>query len=134
MKRSQLVLIILSSIAMAVALLPATAAASARPSRSMAPAGLPRVHGGGGWSRVWSDNFNGRAGTGVNPSVWKYNTGQGIFGTGEIETMTNSTSNVHLDGHGALDITALATASRGRRGESRRSAATLALPRAERWR
>ena len=40
-------------------------------------------------------------------SVWKYNTGQGVFGTGEIETMTDSTDNVHLDGHGALDITAL---------------------------
>jgi hypothetical protein len=29
------------------------------------------------------------------------------FGTGEIETMTNSTSNVYLDGNGDLDITAL---------------------------
>ena len=65
------------------------------------------MHGAGGWSRVWSDDFKGPAGSGVDPSVWKYNTGQGIFGTGEIETMTNSTSNVHLDGHGNLDITAL---------------------------
>src|SRR3954453_15325042 len=96
MKRSQFVLTILSSMAMAVAVLPATAAAGSR-----------RVHRAGGWSRVWSDNFNGRAGTGVNPRVWKYNTGQGVFGTGEIETMTNSTRNVHLDGHGNLDITAL---------------------------
>jgi beta-glucanase (GH16 family) len=97
MRRSLSVLIILSSVAIAVALLPATAAA-----------GSPSVHRGGGWSRVWWDNFNGPAGTGVNPSVWKYNTGPGeTFGTGEIETMTSSTSNVHLDGHGALDITAL---------------------------
>ena len=96
MKRSQFVLTILSSMAMAVAVLPATAAAGSR-----------RVDRAGGWSRVWSDNFNGRAGTGVNPRVWKYNTGQGVFGTGEIETMTNSTRNVHLDGHGNLDITAL---------------------------
>jgi beta-glucanase (GH16 family) len=96
MKRSQFVLTILSSMAIAVVLLPATAAA-----------GPPPLHGAGGWSRVWMDDFNGPAGTGVNPSVWKYNTGQGVFGTGEIETMTDSTSNVHLDGHGALDITAL---------------------------
>ena len=107
MKRSQLVLTILSSMAMAVVLLPATAAASAIPGGAIAAAGSPPVHGAGGWSRVWLDDFNGPAGTGVNPSVWKYNTGQGIFGTGEIETMTSSTSNVHLDGHGALDITAL---------------------------
>ena len=37
-----------------------------------------------------------------------YDTGPGSnFGTGEIETMTNSTSNVYLDGNGDLDITAL---------------------------
>jgi beta-glucanase (GH16 family) len=96
MKRSQFILTILSSMAMAVALVPAAAAAE-----------RPAKHGGGGWSRVWSDDFNGRAGTGVDTSVWKYNTGQGVFGTGEIETMTSSTDNVHLDGHGALDITAL---------------------------
>jgi beta-glucanase (GH16 family) len=56
---------------------------------------------------VWLDDFNGPAGTAVNPSVWKYDTGKGIFGTGEIETMTSSTSNVHRDGRGDLDITAL---------------------------
>jgi beta-glucanase (GH16 family) len=37
-----------------------------------------------------------------------YDTGPGSsFGTGEIETMTNSASNVYLDGNGHLDITAL---------------------------
>ncbi len=60
-----------------------------------------------GWTRVWTDTFDGAAGSGVDRSVWKYNTGTGIFGTGEIETMTDSTSNVHLDGHGNLGITAL---------------------------
>jgi hypothetical protein len=107
MKRSQLVLTVLSSTAMAVALLPATAAARAMPWGAIEAARSPPVHGAGGWSRVWLDDFNGPARTGVDPSVWKYNTGQGIFGTGEIETMTSSTSNVHLNGHGALDITAL---------------------------
>jgi beta-glucanase (GH16 family) len=67
-----------------------------------APAGA-----GDPWTTVWRDDFTGAAGSGVNPSDWKYNTGQGVFGTGEIETMTDSTSNVHLDGHGNLDITAL---------------------------
>ena len=88
-------------IALAVALPPAAAAP---------PAGQgsgPGHPGGPGWTRVWTDTFNGAAGSGVDPSVWKYNTGTGIFGTGEIETMTSSTSNVHVDGHGNLDITAL---------------------------
>lgn len=61
----------------------------------------------GDWQRVWQDDFNGPAGSGVDASAWKYNTGQGVFGTGEIETMTDSPQNVHLDGHGNLDITAL---------------------------
>lgn len=107
MKRSLSVLAVLSSMAMAIAVLAATAAAAATGSDPTAAAAVPPLHGGWGWSRVWLDDFNGPAGTGVNPSVWKYDTGQGIFGTGEIETMTSSTNNVHLDGRGDLDVTAL---------------------------
>src|SRR5260221_8492901 len=59
------------------------------------------------WVLQWSDEFSGAANTGVNTSTWKYDTGKGIFGTGEIETMTNSTANVHQDGAGHLVITAL---------------------------
>ena len=104
MKRSLSVLLTLSSVA--VAALTATANAGANSGLPATP-GQRGLGGGDGWSRVWVDDFKGRAGTGVDPSVWKYDTGQGIFGTGEIETMTDSTSNVHLDGHGDLDITAL---------------------------
>src|SRR6476620_9484859 len=95
----------ISAVAVVVALVvvvpPAAAASSA------GQAGASGGPGGPGWTRVWTDTFDGAAGSGVDASVWKYNTGTGIFGTGEIETMTNSTSNVHLDGHGNLDITAL---------------------------
>jgi beta-glucanase (GH16 family) len=87
--------------ASAVAVPPAAAAAPA------AQAGGPGYPGGPGWTRVWTDTFDGTAGSGVDSSVWKYNTGTGVFGTGEIETMTDSPSNVHLDGQGNLDITAL---------------------------
>ncbi|GHO85747.1 glycoside hydrolase family 16 protein [Dictyobacter formicarum] len=55
------------------------------------------------WNLTWSDEFNGAAGTGVNTTNWKYDTGTG-WGTGEIETMTNSTNNVYLDGNGHLAI------------------------------
>jgi hypothetical protein len=59
-----------------------------------------------GWSTVFSDDFNGSAGSAPSSANWTYDTGTG-FGTGEIETMTTSTANTHLDGNGNLDITAL---------------------------
>ncbi|HEX9353734.1 MAG TPA: family 16 glycosylhydrolase, partial [Streptosporangiaceae bacterium] len=58
------------------------------------------------WTEVWSDTFNGPAGAGIDQRYWTYETGHGVFGNNEIETMTNSAGNVHLDGHGELDITA----------------------------
>ena len=69
--------------------------------------GLFKAHAATTWTPVWSDDFNGAAGTGVNTSNWIYDTGQGVWGTGEIENMTNSTANVSLDGNGHLDITAI---------------------------
>ena len=89
---------------------PAVAAAGAsstgaRLAAEAAPAAVPGPPSG--WSTVFSDDFNGAAGSGPS-SAWQYDTGPGSnFGTGEIETMTNSSSNVHLDGNGNLDITAL---------------------------
>jgi beta-glucanase (GH16 family) len=59
------------------------------------------------WEKVWSASFAGPPGSGVNTKYWKYDTGEGLFGNNEIETMTDSPSNVHLDGLGDLDITAL---------------------------
>jgi beta-glucanase (GH16 family) len=64
-----------------------------------------------GWTLVWADDFNGAAGSGVNQTNWQYTTGTSYpggpanFGTGEVETMTSSTSNVSLDGAGNLRIT-----------------------------
>ncbi|MEU6542994.1 glycoside hydrolase family 16 protein [Streptomyces sp. NPDC046859] len=64
-----------------------------------------------GWTQVFLDDFTGPAGTGVNTSNWRYDTGKGYpggpanWGTGEIETMTSSTDNVSLDGSGNLRIT-----------------------------
>jgi beta-glucanase (GH16 family) len=63
-----------------------------------------------GFSLTWSDEFNGGAGSGVDAGTWKYDTGPGSsFGTGEIETMTNSTANVFHDGAGNLVLKALHT-------------------------
>jgi beta-glucanase (GH16 family) len=60
-----------------------------------------------GFSLTWSDDFTGATGTGAD-SAWQYDTGPGsTFGTGEIETMTNSTANVFQDGSGHLVLKAL---------------------------
>ena len=70
-----------------------------------------------GWNLVWSDDFTGTAGTGVNTSNWLYDTGTGYpggasnWGTGEVETMTNSTTNVYQDGNGHLAIKPVRDAS-----------------------
>ncbi|MFF4587269.1 glycoside hydrolase family 16 protein [Streptomyces sp. NPDC001388] len=70
-----------------------------------------------GWTQVFLDDFNGAAGTGVNTSNWQYSTGTSYpggpanWGTGEVETMTSSTSNVSLDGNGNLRITPLRDAA-----------------------
>ncbi|MET9132506.1 glycoside hydrolase family 16 protein [Streptomyces antibioticus] len=70
-----------------------------------------------GWTQVFLDDFNGAAGTGVNTANWQYSTGTSYpggpanWGTGEVETMTNSTSNVSLDGNGNLRITPLRNAA-----------------------
>jgi beta-glucanase (GH16 family) len=64
------------------------------------------------WRTVWSDSFNGPAGSGVNTARWKYDNGQGSsFGTGEVERTASLPANVQLDGHGNLDIVALKTGS-----------------------
>jgi beta-glucanase (GH16 family) len=61
-----------------------------------------------GFTTTWSDDFNGTAGSALDTGVWRYDVGPGSsFGTGEIETMTNSTANVFLDGNGHMVLRAL---------------------------
>ena len=81
-----------------------------------------------GWTTVFSDDFNGAAGSGVDGN-WIYDTGPGSnFGTGEIETMTNSTNNVYLDGNGNLDITALGSGSNWTSGRIQTSSPNVGAP------
>jgi beta-glucanase (GH16 family) len=60
-----------------------------------------------GFTLTFSDDFNGATGTGLDTGTYKYDVGTGIFGTGEIETMTDSTDNVFQDGSGHLVLKAL---------------------------
>ena len=86
---------------------------SSSPSPSNSPSASPTSTPSVNWSTVWNANFGGAAGTAPSSSDWIEDTGTSApggpanWGTGEVETMSNSTSNVHLDGSGHLDITAL---------------------------
>jgi hypothetical protein len=82
-----------------------------------------------GWTTVFSDNFAGAAGSPVNSANWKYDTGPGSsFGTGEIETMTNSTNNVFLDGNGHLVIKAIGSGSSWTSGRIQTNTANVGAP------
>jgi beta-glucanase (GH16 family) len=64
-----------------------------------------------GWTQVWADDFTGAANTLPSSSNWifdlgtSYPGGPAQWGTGEIQTYTNSTSNISQDGAGNLRIT-----------------------------
>src|SRR5260370_8356319 len=55
---------------------------------------------------VFSDEFNGTAGvftpTSSNNQFWTFETGKGVFGTGEIEDMISDGTTSFLDGNGHL--------------------------------
>jgi len=89
-----------SIIAIGYAALLAAASAQAQP----APAQTA-------WKLVWSDEFNGPAGSAPNPSNWNYDLGSGGWGNGELETYTNSSNNVFQDGNGNLVIRAIRDSS-----------------------
>ena len=129
--RGRLALAIISPAVVVAALAAPAAMASAATAAVSAPAlAVPAAVPGppSGWSTVFSDDFNGSAGSGID-SQWMYDTGAGSsFGTGEIETMTNSTSNVHLDGNGNLDITALGSGSSWTSGRVQTTSANVGAP------
>ena len=103
-----------------------SAAQAARATAAAAPDAVPGPPAG--WSTVFSDDFNGASGSGPSSS-WMYDTGPGSsFGTGEIETMTNSSSNVHLDGNGNLDITALNNGGSWTSGRIQTTSANVGAP------
>jgi hypothetical protein len=83
----------------------------------------------GDWTPVWSDTFDGAAGTAPSSANWITDTGTSYpggpanWGTGEVETATDSPANVGLDGNGHLNLTALKSGGSWTSGriETRRS-------------
>ena len=55
---------------------------------------------------IWSQEFNGSAGSAPDSSVWNYDTGAGGWGNAELQNYTTSRNNSALDGQGNLVITA----------------------------
>ncbi|WP_037833073.1 SGNH hydrolase domain-containing protein [Streptomyces sp. NRRL F-4474] len=76
------------------------------------PAGAAQPAGGAdGWTPLLRDDFDGPAGSPPSAAHWIHDVGTCYpgcpapqWGTGEVETMTDSTDNVRLDGKGALEI------------------------------
>src|ERR1051326_2072524 len=123
--RVLLTMLALASLAVLVTVVPAALRASASPVPP-APAG---------WSTVFSDSFSGSAGSRVD-SQWTYDTGTqyngsgctGNWGTGEVESNTNSTSNVALDGSGHLNVTPVNSGGSWTSGRIETVASSFAAP------
>ncbi|MEV7967330.1 glycoside hydrolase family 16 protein [Sphaerisporangium sp. NPDC088356] len=98
--------------AIGAALLPAIALTATGGTAGAAVPSTP-----GGWSLVWSDDFNGSAGSLPSSADWIIDTGHaypggpGNWGTGEIQNYTASPSNLSLDGAGNLRITPIKSGS-----------------------
>ncbi|WP_433022746.1 glycoside hydrolase family 16 protein [Kribbella sp. CA-294648] len=64
-----------------------------------------------GWTTIWSDDFNGASGSLPSSANWIIDTGHSYpggpanWGTGEVQSYTNSPNNLSLDGAGNLRIT-----------------------------
>jgi beta-glucanase (GH16 family) len=64
------------------------------------------------WQLVWSDEFDGPAGTQIDTTRWRYDIGDGCassncgWGNSEREYYTSDTSNIALNGQGQLAIVA----------------------------
>jgi beta-glucanase (GH16 family) len=78
-----------------------------------APASAPAA---GSWTLVWSDEFDGPAGSAPNPANWRDNLGNKEadgWGNHELEYYTPAPKNAFLDGQGQLVIRAEKTPNAG---------------------
>jgi beta-glucanase (GH16 family) len=91
------------AVAATIAVVAAVAVAAALVFAATSSSASPPIR----WIPVWTSDFAGPTGSPLHSQDWTFETGQGVFGNGEVESMTDSPYNVHLDGHGDLDITVL---------------------------
>jgi beta-glucanase (GH16 family) len=79
----------------------ASAGSSSAPSVTTPPSSTPS------WTLVWSDEFDGPAGSSFDRTKWTAETGGSGWGNQEREFYTTRSENIALDGNGHLVITAL---------------------------
>ncbi len=111
LSRPRTALALVGAVALAIATVGtgSVAQAAATTGQGAAPSSVPTPPDG--FTTVWSDDFTGVAGSGLDTTRWLHDIGHGYdggawnWGTGEIEYMTDSTSNVSHDGAGNLAIT-----------------------------
>ena len=88
------------------------AACSSGASPNVVPTTTPPVTTTTTWTQVWSDEFDGAAGTRVDATRWSHDLADGCssgicgWGNSEKEFYTNATDNISLDGEGHLAIVA----------------------------
>ena len=84
---------------------PQAAAPHAAPQagKAASPTEVPMT---GGWKLIWSDEFDGPAGTPPDATKWGYDIGGGGWGNAEWQYYTDRPENAALDGNGSLVITA----------------------------
>ena len=69
------------------------------------------------WAQVWSDEFDGAAGSRIDATKWSYDLADGCpvgicgWGNNEKEYYTDSTDNISLNGQGQLQIVARTAAA-----------------------
>lgn len=68
---------------------------------------LPALARGQTWRLVWSDEFDGAKGAGVDRTKWSDEVGGHGWGNRELEYYTDGAKNAYLDGHGHLVILAV---------------------------
>ena len=86
----------------ALALASATALAITSPVLASADQSLPTPN----LPLVFSDDFDGSAGSSPNPALWGYDVGRWGETAGELQYYTERLANARLDGHGNLEIVA----------------------------
>ena len=72
------------------------------------------------WNLVWSDEFDGPAGTAPEAAYWDYDVGGSGWGNDELQFYTARPENVALDGDGNLVLTARKEQYQGRAYSSAR--------------
>ncbi len=101
-KRFRTPLSVVAAVAALALLVPGTSAAAPAPAApaEAAPAAAAQA------ALVWSDEFNGAAGSAPSAANWNHETGSHGWGNHELQNYTNSRANSALDGNGNLVITA----------------------------